>query len=123
MYAVCLQCGEAKNAPNEQCGGCGYHPTDDESLVKSFYLSLRRYDEPAEQSQYAYELEKLAKQLREGNEIAFDKVDIARLQKQKAEVESVSELGVLRYLFGVFSPGLLFILLLLGVLVALKIGQ
>jgi hypothetical protein len=120
VYAICLRCGETKNAPYEQCGGCGYHPADDESLVKSVYLSVGRYDSPAEQSQYKYELKKLAKQIHEGNEIAFDSVDITRLQKQKIEVESVGDLGVLRYLAKVFFPGLLFLFILLGVLMALK---
>lgn len=120
MHAICLRCGETKDAPDEKCGGCGYHPKDNESLVKSVYLSIGRYDAPAKQMEYRYELQKLAKQIREGNIVAFDSVEIIRLQKQKIEVETVSDLGGVRYLTKVFLPGFLFLLLLLGVLVALK---
>jgi hypothetical protein len=66
------------------------------------------------------ELKTLAKQIRDGNEIVFDGAEMARLWKQKAEVESVSDIGALRYLAKVFFPGLLLLLLLLGVLIALK---
>lgn len=121
VYAICLRCGETKDVPYEQCGRCGYQPTNDDSLVKSVYLSLGRYDTPAEQSKYEHELKQLAKQIREGHEIAFDSEDVIRLQKQKVEVESVSDLGVFRYLTRVFFPGLLFLLILFGVLIALKL--
>lgn len=121
MYAVCLKCGESKDAPYKRCNQCGFNPTDDDSLVKSVYLSVGRYDTPDEQSRYEYELNELAKEIRSGHEIAFDRVDIDRLRRQKIEVESVSDAGVLRYLLRVFFPGLLVLLILVGVLVVLKL--
>lgn len=121
MYAVCLKCGESKDVPYKRCNQCGFSPTDEDSLVKSVYLSLGRYDTPAEQSKYEYELKELATELRNGREIAFESEGLARLRKQKIEVESVTDVGVLRYLCRVFFPGLLFLIILLGVLVVLKL--
>jgi predicted ATP-dependent serine protease len=111
VYAVCLKCGKSKDAPNKRCSECGFKPADDDSMAKSVYLSLGRFDTRAEQSTYEYKL----------REIAFDQVDMDRLRRQKIEVDSVSDAGVLRYLLRVFFPGLLFLLILAGVLIVLKL--
>ncbi len=121
MIAICLRCGTTKELPFETCVDCGFQPTDeDESLLKSVYLSLARYDRPEEQSRYALELVTLAEQLRRGEEIEFDGDDLRRLQKQKGEAESLSYAGVIYLLFRIFIPGLLFLLFLIGVLLILK---
>lgn len=121
MFAICLHCGTTKELPCETCLGCGFLPTDeDDSLLKSVYLSLGRYDTPNEQSGYALELVALAERLRRGEEIEYDGDDLRRLQKQKGEVEHVSYAGVAYLLFRIFIPGLLFLLVLVGVLLILK---
>jgi hypothetical protein len=121
VYAICLQCGATKKEPYAQCDECGFQPTDDESLAKSVYLSLGRYDTPAEQSRYEYELKRLANELRSGREIEFDGEDLARLHAQKLDVESVDDATALRYLLRVVFPGLLFLLVLIGVLIMLRL--
>ncbi|MFM8572754.1 MAG: hypothetical protein ACKOAU_14265 [Pirellula sp.] len=121
MYAVCLKCGKSKDAPYKRCSECGFKPADDDSMAKSVYLSLGRFDTRAEQSTYEYELRELATEIRSGHETAFDQVDMDRLRRQKIEVDSVSDAGVLRYLLRVFFPGLLFLLILAGVLIVLKL--
>ena len=121
VYAVCLRCGTTKKVPYAQCDDCGFQPTDDDSLIKSVYLSLGRYDTPADQSKYDYELKRLASELSSGQEIEFDGEDLARLRRQKIEVDSVDDGSVLRYLLRVFFPGLLFLLVLTGVLIVLKL--
>jgi len=90
-------------------------------MAKSVYLSLGRFGTRAEQSTYEYKLRELATEIRSGHEIAFDQVDMDRLRRQKIEVDSVSDAGVLRYLLRVFFPGLLFLLILAGVLIVLKL--
>jgi len=121
MFAICLRCGATKELPYETCVGCGFQPTEeDESLLKSVYLSLGRYDTPDEQSRYALELVTLAEQLRRGEEIEFDGDDLRRLQKQKGEVEHLSYAGTTYLLFRIFFPGILLLLILIGVLVILK---
>lgn len=87
MYAICLRCGEPKDVPYGRCSECGYQPTADDSLVKSVYLSLGRYDTPGEQLKYEHELMELANQIRERKEIAFDSDDMLRLHKQKLEMK------------------------------------
>lgn len=122
MFAICLRCGTGKELPYETCIGCGFQPTDeDESLLKSVYLSLGRYDTPEEQSRYKLELIALAEQIRRGEEIEFDGDGLRRLQMQKAELEHLSYAGVTKLLFRILFPGLLFLLVLIGVLVILKL--
>ncbi len=90
-------------------------------MVKSVYLSVGRYDTLDKQSQYASELRDLAKQIRDGREVAFDLEDLSQLANQKAMLESVSMAGALRYLARVLLPGILVLLLLIAVLIVLKL--
>ena len=59
--------------------------------------------------------------LRSGREIEFDGEDLARLHEQKVDVESVDDATALRYLLRVVFPGLLFLLVLIGVLIMLRL--
>ena len=63
----------------------------------------------------------LANELRSGREIEFDGEDLARLHAQKLDVESVDDATALRYLLRVVFPGLLFLLVLIGVLIMLRL--
>lgn len=121
MYAICLKCGAKKKLPGHQCGQCGFRPQDDESMEKSVYLSSRRYDDPAGQSKYENELRKLASELRSGREIKFDVKDLDRLCRQRIEMEAVTVAKTFGYLHQVFFPGLLFLLVLIGLLILLKL--
>lgn len=120
MHAACLKCGEGKDAPHDRCSWCGYQPVGDDDLVKSVYLSLGRYDTQSERSQYAHELERIAQQIRIGHSPIFDAVELVRLQKQRLDVETVDDLGVLRYLIHFLLPGILIVAGLFGVLAVLK---
>ena len=90
-------------------------------MEKSVYLSLGRYDTPAEQSKYDHELRELASELNRGQEIEFDVEGLARLRRQRIELELVADVSVLRYLLRVLFPGLLILLAISAVLIILKL--
>jgi hypothetical protein len=122
MQSICLCCGNCKEVPYEKCIACGFQPSDEDgSLVKSVYLSLGRYDTPCEQSRYEPILNALAEKIAQGEEIAFDCDDLRRLDEQKETVKDINDAVVMQYLFRVFFPGLLFVLLMIGILMALKL--
>ena len=112
--AICLRCGSEKRRPWQQCSTCGFTPQDDEdSLLKSVYLSVGRFDDFDEQTEYRKELAVLAERLRAGMPIEFDARELARLAEQRDLVRSVKLISVLAELVRMFMPHLLVIGLLL----------
>lgn len=100
---------------------CGFRPGEEtDDLVKSVYLSVGRYDTEEERTRYRTELEMIASRLREGHGFEFDPTELERLRMQKGHVESISTGSLVRYLLRVFLPGIIFLLILIGVLYALK---
>jgi hypothetical protein len=121
MTAVCVRCGAIKPLPYETCIDCGFQPEhDSEDLVKSVYLSTGRYDSPTDQTRYEAELRHMSQQIAKGIDLAYDENDLMRLRAQKAEVECVDERAAVRYVFRILFPGFVFILILAGILIALK---
>jgi len=89
-------------------------------LVKSVYLSLGRYDTEEERTRYRAELDTISRQLGAGEEIKFDRAELERLRRQKADVDSTGDWSLFRYLVRLFLPGIVIVLLLIGILYALR---
>ena len=121
MRAICLKCGSNKSQPCERCEACSFRPSENsDDLVKSVYLSLGRYDTEEERTRYRAELDTISRQLGAGEEIKFDRAELERLRRQKADVDSTGDWSLFRYLVRLFLPGIVIVLLLIGILYALR---
>lgn len=117
-FAICVRCGQAKGLPWETCSRCGLNPElDEETLVRSVYLSTGRYDDERRQRRYREELKGYAARIERGEAIEYDPAEMQRLREQKAAVEAFSPA---RALFRIFLPGLLFLGALLVIWLALR---
>jgi hypothetical protein len=108
--SICIKCGTAKRIALRRCSACGFDPSKDEdSQVRSVYLSTGRYEDPADQEYYALQLPQLAASIRSGQPVEFEAAELDRLRDQKRLVESVPLRAVWGAVFRLFLPGLLLI--------------
>jgi hypothetical protein len=113
--ALCLKCGEPKGLPWKRCRSCNFDPTgDEESLVRSVYLSVARFNEAAASGSYRKQLDAMGAALRAGQSIDFDPGELARLRRERAALESVPISAVWLTIVRFFLPAVLFIGGLLG---------
>jgi hypothetical protein len=118
--AICISCGSRKNKLYHKCGGCGFDPTaDDQSLVKSMYLSTGRFvtgeeteEEYESQKTYSIELDDIAEQIKNGRSVEYDQNELTRLQEQLSLVRSIPFTTVRGAVVRIFLPAFV----LLGVL-------
>jgi hypothetical protein len=90
---------------------------DEETLVKSVYLSTGRYEDGNDQIRYETELLQVAEAIKNGENVGYEEGDLARLRKEKSLVEQFSPWrAVLRF----FLPAILFIGGLITVYLALR---
>ena len=80
--AICVRCGQAKDAHWDACAACDLHPGDEgiEASVQSAYLSMARFDDPARQRAYELELDRLGDRIARGERPEFDPGDLAALR-------------------------------------------
>jgi hypothetical protein len=116
--AICIRCGNEKREPWWKCRRCGLDPMkDEETLVKSVYLSTGRYEDGNDQIRYETELLQVAEAIKNGENVGYEEGDLARLRKEKSLVEQFSPWrAVLRF----FLPAILFIGGLITVYLALR---
>jgi hypothetical protein len=111
--AICIACGSRKRAPYAPCCRCGFDPgVDDESLVRSVYLSTSRYPLPEqkeERQQYAKQLDMYAEMIRRRQQIVFEEAELARLAANLVLMRSVPRAAVWGAVFRLFLPGVLFV--------------
>ena len=114
--AICVKCGASKPRPFSRCPTCEFDPSgDDESLVRSVYLSAGRFDDERAADAYRRELDSLGAVLRAGKTIAFDPDELMRLRMQKAAVGGIPPSAVWEaILLKLFLPAALFVGALLG---------
>jgi hypothetical protein len=118
--AICLKCGHAKRRPAERCKHCGLDPeVDDDTLVKSVYLSLGRFDDASRHEAYSKELEALARDIKAGRPLALDPAELERLRSQLGQVRSVPASAVWGALFRFLLPGIV----VFGILIAIWIWR
>jgi hypothetical protein len=106
MKALCIRCGTIKSRIWRPCSTCGFDPrrADEESMLRSVYLSTVRFDEPSEQRRYANELDHISDDIRNGRQINFEPEELRRLLVQKRVAESVRTRDVLWFLARIFAP-------------------
>jgi hypothetical protein len=110
IRAVCLRCGSKKRQPWQRCAQCGFDPNESESaLVKSVYLSTRRFEEPERTREYSIQLEEFSERLRNGLTIDFEPAELARLTAQHELVKSIPLSAAAGVLFRLFLPGIVFL--------------
>jgi len=119
IKAICIRCGEHKQAAFDVCSRCGLDPSlNEEDMIKSAYLSLGRFNRD-EQRDYEGELLLMGRALRDGYEvIKYDSKELDRLRAQKHLVESVPSSAAWGALFRFFLPSiglLIFLWVLLSV--------
>ena len=78
-------------------------------MVRSVYLSVGRYDDPAEQERYSQELVLVKRAIREGGTINYELAELQRLRDQLHSVRSVSSAAIFGALFRLFLPAILFL--------------
>ena len=122
MLAICISCGNQKKSAFAVCRECQFDPAQNEdSLLKSVYLSEGRFEDELKRENYRDELNLIARAIREGGEdVDFDKNELERLRVQKESVGSVTNQMLAGALFRFLGPGLLFIGILFGLLFLLK---
>ncbi len=119
--SICIKCGSEKTAPWRKCRSCAFQPVEGSAeLAKSVYLSLGRYEEGEERREYAIQLNALADTIRSGKALEYDETELLRLQRQEKVVRAIGHGDIGRALFRVLLPGLLFLLVLVGVLILLR---
>ena len=96
---------------------------DEDALVKSVYLSSGRYEDEEERARYMEELDGIGALIRNGRPPSFDLQELKRLQQQKRDVESVSWLSVFYALFRIFLPGIIFLAILYGLILLLRLWR
>lgn len=110
ISAVCIKCGAFKEFPWELCDQCGLNPEQDEqSLVKSVYLSVGRYEEEDDRKRYSDELREIANRIRSGESIEYPPSELICLLEQKKLVDAVTGWHLVKYLMWFFLPGILFV--------------
>lgn len=120
--AICIKCGTEKTAPWKKCQNCRFDPSKNEDdLVKSVYLSSGRYEDQEKQKKYMHELDNIGELIKNGQSPSFDSDDLERLREQKHDVESISLLTVFKTLFRLFLPAIIFLAILYGLLLFLKL--
>ena len=109
--AVCVKCGASKRQAWGRCGGCAFDPSDDdESLVRSVYLSVGRFDDEGAADAYRRELDSIGAALQRGQTISFNEDELIRLRAQKATLESIPVSAVWMTIFvKIVLPAALFI--------------
>ena len=121
VTAVCIRCGVEKPSPYEKCDHCQLDPREDQDdLVKSVYMSSERFDSAAARRDYDNKLHIYAQRIGTGVNIDYDPREIERLRMQLAEVESIDDRSLMRYLWNAFFPGILFVVILVGILIVLR---
>lgn len=119
--AICLRCGEAKQAALDVCPRCGLDPRGNpESAIRSVYLSEERFESQIERTNYRRELDEIAYRIRHRQPFEFDGRELNRLRRQHHIVESVTASALVRVLIRFFLPGIIFLIILIGLLVALR---
>jgi hypothetical protein len=122
--AICLRCGSAKGKPWETCTRCRFDPTrDEDSLVRSAYLSVGRFDDPAEQERYRVELDRVGGEIQRGLEPAFAEAELARLARQRKEIEAISPSAVWGAVARLFLPAAVLIAALFGLAWAIRLAR
>ena len=81
--AICMKCGNRKKTPFQRCRVCGFLPSLKDDLVKSVYLSTRRYEAPEQQQSYLPELEQASRVLAAGGSVHFVSEELGRLNEEK----------------------------------------
>jgi hypothetical protein len=123
MKALCIRCGTVKSSVWRRCSICGFDPrrTDEESMVKSVYLSTGRFEEPSEQTRYADDLDRISTEIRSGKQIDFEPDELKRLLLQKRVVESIRPHHLLLFLARFFAPAIVMIAVLWLIYAALTL--
>jgi hypothetical protein len=122
--AVCLKCGQWKNAPYSKCQSCGFQPrpgSDDE--IKSVYLSLGRFEDASDRKDYVNELRELASQIQNQAPITFDEAELYRLQQQRRLFQSASSKQAWLAMLRLFLPAIWLLLGLALLVLWLKMRQ
>ena len=122
--AICLRCGMAKSRAWKPCKRCSFDPTiDDQSLVRSVYLSTGRFTDPAEQACYRKELNEIGRLIEEGVTPEFVEADLVRLATQKTRVDSIGPLTVWGAVFRLFLPAIAFLAFLFALAFIIRLAR
>jgi hypothetical protein len=94
---------------------------DEETLIKSVYLSVGRFAEPADKERYRVELDGLGTEIKRGVEPAFVETELARLARQRNDVGAVRPLAAWGAVFRLFLPAMVLLALLFGLVFAMRL--
>ena len=119
--AICIRCGTPKKLPWQTCKRCRFDPSgDDESLVKSVYLSLGRYSKAEQKERYRSELDRIALALANGEPPMYIEQELVRLRAQKKLVERIPQSAVWGAVIRQFLPAVAMIVVIFLLIYALR---
>lgn len=88
--AICIRCGGFKSDPWERCRFCGLDPKRDvDTLAKSVYLSIRRFEDEEMNQKYRKRLQIISDIIRDGKDIYYDDTELRRLVMQRRIISNV----------------------------------
>lgn len=119
--AICLKCGEWKRSPYAECGSCSFQPRPgSEEEIKSAYLSLGRFEDGSDRTDYSEELEQLASLIKNQVPINFETTELRRLDAQRRLVRSTSSKQAWLAILRLFLPAIWLLLALALLIIVLK---
>lgn len=118
MKALCINCGSFKTNPWDECHECDFFPIG-EDLVKSVYCSTGRFAcDPVLGKAYEHELLKMARDIRAGIPVIFDRDELSRLRLERDNVLEYNP-SVVKILLRVSLPTIVLLLIII-ILVCLR---
>ena len=121
--AICIYCGVEKQHPYEFCDSCNKCPRSKKDRMKSLYLSEFRFFNKPELKDWLNELDQLSVQLRNNESIKYNDEDLKKVEELENSLkdEPLSYFRLIKGIFIIFRPAIIFLSILWGILLIVKL--
>ncbi len=109
--AVCIRCGSHKERPPNACANCGFAPSSQIDLAKSFILSQTFDVGETTIGRPLEELAEIAKAIAAGSPFAFEEAEIQAVAKEVAAFRAITPRRLFADLIKWVGPPLLILVL------------
>jgi hypothetical protein len=90
LKAICIRCGTAKNSAPIECPKCGFAPTSDPELAKSFILSTAFDVGERSFGRSPADLMQISNTISAGTPYQFSDAEVAAVESQVAAFKSIT---------------------------------
>jgi predicted amidophosphoribosyltransferase len=123
-HAICIRCGAEKAHPYDRCGDCRFEPApQSDDSARSLYFSEFRFSDRQAMGRWLEELEFIAERLQRGERYEFETAEVQRMYVVAEALASQPSSVAWRALFRFFAPALLFLALLWGFYLWLRLSR